>query len=77
MSGHQAGGRVNKALGVPRMTDRRILNGFFGCCDPARHGAICHDERGLWYEKGRKEKFKAAIKSDPRRSCAQPVRRHG
>jgi transposase len=32
----------NKPRGVPRVDDRRVLNGiFFGCRDPARLGVIC------------------------------------
>ena len=30
----------NKARGVPRVDDRRVLNGIFGCCGPVRRGAI-------------------------------------
>ena len=31
----------NKPRGIPRVDDRRILNGIFGCCVQAHHGAIC------------------------------------
>jgi transposase len=31
----------NKARGIPRVDDRRILNGIFGSCDQVHHGAIC------------------------------------
>ena len=31
----------NKVRGVPRVDDRRVLNGICWCCDPAHHGAIC------------------------------------
>ena len=30
----------NKARGIPRVDDRRILNGF-GSCDQVHHGVIC------------------------------------
>jgi transposase len=30
----------NKPRGVPRVNDRRVLNGIFGSYDPGRHGAI-------------------------------------
>ena len=33
----------NKARGVPRVDDRRVLNGIFGCWDLARHGVICRN----------------------------------
>ena len=31
----------NKPRGIPRVDDRRILNGIFWSCAQARHGAIC------------------------------------
>ena len=31
----------NKARGVPRVDDRRVLTVSAGCCDPAHHGATC------------------------------------
>jgi transposase len=31
----------NKPRGVPRVNDRRVLNGIFWVCDLGRHGAIC------------------------------------
>ena len=31
----------NKPRGVPRVDDRRVLNGIFGSCDQVRHGVIC------------------------------------
>lgn len=31
----------NKSRGVPRVNDRRVLNGISGSCDPGRHGATC------------------------------------
>ena len=32
----------NKPRGVPRVNDRRVLNGIFlGLCDLGRHGATC------------------------------------
>jgi hypothetical protein len=31
----------NKSRGVPRVNDRRVLNGIFWFCDPERHGATC------------------------------------
>ncbi len=31
----------NKPRGVPRVNDRRVLNGISGCCDPEHHGATC------------------------------------
>ena len=31
----------NKPRGVPRVNDRRVLNGIFGSCVRARRGAIC------------------------------------
>ena len=31
----------NKPRGIPRVDDRRILNGIFGSCVQAHHGAIC------------------------------------
>ena len=30
----------NKPRGVPRVNDRRVLNGIFGSCDLAHRGAI-------------------------------------
>ena len=30
----------NKPRGVPRVNDRRVLNGIFWSCDLGRHGAI-------------------------------------
>jgi transposase len=30
----------NKARGVPRASDRRVLNGSFGFCGLAHHGAF-------------------------------------
>ena len=30
----------DKPRGVPRVTDRRVLNGIFGSCAPAHHGVI-------------------------------------
>ena len=32
----------NKPRGIPRVDDRRILNGTSGSCVQARRGAICH-----------------------------------
>jgi len=37
----------NKPRGVPRVDDRRVLNGIFWCCDPVRRGAICPNDMGL------------------------------
>jgi transposase len=31
----------NKPRGVPRVNDRRVLNGIFWSCDQERLGAIC------------------------------------
>ncbi len=31
----------NKPRGIPRVDDRRILNGSSGCCAQAHRGAIC------------------------------------
>jgi hypothetical protein len=31
----------NKPRGVPRVNDRRVLNGIFGSCGQVRHGVIC------------------------------------
>jgi hypothetical protein len=31
----------NMPRGVPRVNDRRVLNGIFWSCDPERPGAIC------------------------------------
>ena len=31
----------NKPRGVPRVNDRRVLNGIFGSCVPEHRGAIC------------------------------------
>ena len=31
----------NRPHGVPRIDDRRILNGFSGFCGPARPGRTC------------------------------------
>ena len=31
----------NKSRGIPRVDDRRILNGIFWSCDQVRRGAIC------------------------------------
>ena len=31
----------NKPRGVPRVNDRRVLNGIFWVCDPEHHGATC------------------------------------
>ena len=31
----------NKLRGVPRVDDRRVLNGSFGSRDQVRHGVIC------------------------------------
>jgi transposase len=31
----------NKPRGVPRVNDRRVLNGIFGSCVQVRRGAIC------------------------------------
>ncbi len=36
----------NKPRGVPRVNDRRVLNGKFWSCDPARHGAVCRRPLG-------------------------------
>ena len=33
----------NKPRGVPRVTDRHVLNASFGSCDLAHRGAICHE----------------------------------
>jgi len=39
VGGHQAM-LPNKPRGVPRVNDRRVLNGIFWSCDPAHRGAI-------------------------------------
>ena len=31
----------NKTRGVPRVNDRRVLNGIFWVCDRVRRGAMC------------------------------------
>jgi len=31
----------SKPRGVARVNDRRVLNGIFGCCGPARLGGTC------------------------------------
>jgi transposase len=31
----------NKPRGIPRVNDRRVLNGIFWCRAPVRRGAIC------------------------------------
>ena len=31
----------NKPRGVPRVNDRRVLNGIFGYCGPERRGGTC------------------------------------
>jgi hypothetical protein len=31
----------NKPRGVPRVNDRRVLDGIFGCCDPAGQQGVC------------------------------------
>jgi transposase len=31
----------NKPRGVPRVNDRRVLNGIFGSCGRVHRGAIC------------------------------------
>ena len=33
----------NKPRGVPRVNDRRVLNGIFGFCDLGHPGAICRE----------------------------------
>jgi transposase len=33
----------NKPRGVPRVDDRRVLNGIFWCFDRERHGATCQN----------------------------------
>jgi transposase len=35
----------NKPRGVPRVNDRRALNGHLGSCDPAHRGAIYRRRR--------------------------------
>jgi transposase len=37
----------NKPRGVPRVNDRRVLNGIFGSCVLVRRGAICRRVLGL------------------------------
>src|SRR4051794_28035918 len=37
----------NKPRGVPRVDDRRVLNGISGYCGRERHGAICRRPSGL------------------------------
>jgi transposase len=37
----------NKARGVPRVDDRRVLNGIFGCCGPVRRGDLPSAIRSL------------------------------
>ena len=36
----------NKPRGVPRVNDRRVLNGIFWSCDPAHRGAIYRKRSG-------------------------------
>jgi transposase len=36
----------NKPRGIPRVKDRRVLNGISGCCGPERHGVTCPKTSG-------------------------------
>ena len=36
----------NKPRGVARVDDRRVLNGIFMCCEPARRGETCRSATG-------------------------------